>query len=309
MSTATDPSLQQRFREAVLRTLADYMKSRGLDTASRSTEIEFSSASLDANAQPRFRMALPPALIDEDLGAAHVFYHDVAGRGFEFGLRRFLDLHLRSDDVFIDVGAHWGIHALTAATVHPHQVAVLAIEAHPGNCARLHRWVELNGLEGDIEVISKAIGDSEGEVRLWMSGSSMGHSIRTAGHEAGSKAIDVGMTTIDRVLADRPHLRWRRFLLKLDVEGNEIEALNGARDLFSREDVVAVIWEKSAFHEPAVQARRDQAIWEFLDSRGFQHFRMEDENAGGRFLPLERRDVICNIFSLRPDFGPHSRYG
>ena len=56
------------------------------------------------------------SLILTDRGAALLFYREVAGRGWEFTLRRFLDLHLSSDDVFIDVGAHWGIHALTAAT-------------------------------------------------------------------------------------------------------------------------------------------------------------------------------------------------
>ena len=302
-------SLQQRFREAVRVALADYLRSRGLDAAAASTEIEFDSASLDVAGLPRFKMTLPAELINDDLGAAHVFYHDVMGRGFEFGLRRFLDLHLASDDVFVDVGAHWGIHALTAATVHPHQISVLAVEAHPDNCARLRRWVELNRLEGDIDVVCGAIGDRQGVARLWMSGSSMGHSVRGEGHEPGSTAIDIDMTTIDRLVAERSHLRWRRFFLKIDVEGNEGEALEGARGLFEREDVAAVVWEKSAFRERAAQAQRDEAVWRFLDSRGFQHYRMEDENLGGRLLPLESRDVICNIFSLAPSLRPRASYG
>jgi FkbM family methyltransferase len=300
---------ERRFFETVRAALTEYARKQGLESISGSAEIDIPSASLDANGRPRFTMTLPASLIKSDLGAAHVFYDDVAGRGWEFGLRRFLDLHLASDDVFIDVGAHWGIHSLTAATLYPNQVSVLAIEPHPENCARLRRWVERNQLEADVEVISSAIGDHEGPARLWLSGSSMGHSLRTERTEPGSTAIDVSVTTIDQLLADRPQLRWRRFFLKIDVEGYELEALTGAQHLFSTESVAAVIWEKSAFHEPAVQARRDDAIWQFLDSRGFEHFRIEHEHLGGRLLPIEDTDVLCNIFSLLPNFEVRERYG
>src|SRR5262249_51808967 len=152
--------------------------------------------------------------------------------------------HVRPDDVFIDVGAHWGIHSLTAATLWPGQVAVLAVEAHPDNAARLGSWIGRNRLEADIDVISKAIGDAESAVRVWVSASSMAHHLRGAASEPGMTTIEVGMTTVDRLLAERPHLHWRRFIVKIDVEGYEPEVLAGARRLFSTEEVAAVLWEK-----------------------------------------------------------------
>jgi len=309
MSANDQAQRQARFLEAVRTALADYVKQRARDPTPGAGEVEFPSASLHADARPRFTMSLPYSLVEQDLGAAHLFYHDVVGRGFEFGLRRFLDLHLSSDDVFIDVGAHWGVHALTAATVHPQQVSVLAVEAHPDNFARLRQWVERNGLTGDIDVVRSAIGDRDGKARLWTSGSSMGHSIRDEGHEPSSTAVEVDVTTIDRMVAQRAHLRWRRFMLKIDVEGNELEALRGAQELFSREHVAAVIWEKSAFHGATSQSERDRALWEFLDSRGFRHFRMQDDNVGGPLLPIDDRQVMGNVFSLAPDVMPRSRYG
>src|SRR6185312_12467934 len=119
------------FLRVVRSTLATFVAARGLEELPNAAEIEFPAASLDANGVPRFTLRLPSSLICNDLGAACVFYDDVAGRGWEFSLRRFLDLHLVSDDVFIDIGAHFGIHALTAATVLSKQVSVLAIEPYP----------------------------------------------------------------------------------------------------------------------------------------------------------------------------------
>jgi len=300
---------QEEFLSIVRSTLVKFVAEQGLDRTSGATEIEFPSASLDANGIPRFTMTLPASLIRNDMGAACVFYDDVAGRGFEFALRRFLDLHLTSDDVFIDVGAHFGVHSLTAATNLPRQVSVLAIEPHPGNSARLRGWVELNQLETDILVIPKAIGEREGVLPMWLSGSSMGHSLRTGAHEVGSTAMEVGVTTVDRLLVDHPHLQWRRVILKIDVEGCELEVLTGAQQLFATGNVAAVIWEKGAFHSRAAQDRRDTAVFDFLDVRGFEHFYMEDETLGGRIIPVDRRDLLCNIYSLVRNFPRNERYG
>jgi hypothetical protein len=123
----------------VRETLAGFAAARGiaLPEADDAARIDVPAAFGDAGGMPRFTMAFPASLIGSDLGASLMFHHEVAGRGYEFALHRFLDLHLASDDVFVDVGAHWGIHALTAATRWPAQVSVLAIEAHPENCATL----------------------------------------------------------------------------------------------------------------------------------------------------------------------------
>ena len=150
----------------------------------------------------------PASLVLSDLGAAHLFYREIAERGYEFALRRFLDLTLNSDDVFIDVGAHWGVHSLTAATLLPNQVSVLAIEAHPTNSARLHTWVERNRLEADVEVVPIAVGDREGVAQMRVDGSSMGHSLRERGSDIGATTtIEIGVTTLDRLLSQRAHLR------------------------------------------------------------------------------------------------------
>ena len=300
---------EQHFLTIVEAALAEFARSQGLDPQSDEPEIAIPSASLDAGGNPRFTMRLPASLIRNDLGAAHVFYKDVAGRGFEFAIRRFLDVHLQSDDVFIDVGAHWGIHSLTAATVLPGQVSVLAIEPFPENHARLRSWIDDNQLDADIEVVATAIGDREGAAKLWVSGSSMGHTLRTDAGPSGSATIDVGVTTVDRLVAERAHLHWRRVILKIDVEGCELEALTGARELFSSGNIAAVIWEKARFFEPAVQERRDDAIFDFLNARGFAHFRIEDENLGGRLLALEGKEALCNVFSLAPGFDRQERYG
>ncbi len=148
--------------------LEEYARRAGLDpSALESADIEFPAAYVNTNGDPRFTLSIPGSLILGDLGAAILFQHEVAARGWESPLRNFLDAQLRSDDAFIDVGAHWGIHSLTAATTRlSNQVSVLAIEAHPENAERLRNWVARNRLQDVVEIISTAAGDREGIAQL-----------------------------------------------------------------------------------------------------------------------------------------------
>jgi FkbM family methyltransferase len=303
---------ERRFRGAVRAAYAEFARRNHLDPdleATGETELEFPSAALDANGSPRFKMWMPASLVLSDLGAAHLFYREVTGQGYEFALRRFIDLTLNSDDVFIDAGAHWGIHSLTAATLLRNQVSVLAIEAHPENSARLRAWVARNQLDTDVEVVPMAVGDQERLVQMRVDGSSMGHSLRQ--HESSLGAvtmIEVGMTTLDRLLIERPHLRWRRVIVKLDVEGYELEALTGARELLSSGRVAAIVWENGEFYGREIRDLRTNKLVDFLNSFGFEHFGMRDEGRVMRLVPLQGRNFLGDIFSLAPSFDRKERY-
>lgn len=289
------------FLGEVRATLKEYARRAGLDpSAIESTDIEFPAAFVNANGDPRFTLSIPGSLILSDLGAALLFQHEVTARGWEFALRNFLDAQLRSDDVFIDVGAHWGIHSLTAATTRlSNQISVLAIEAHPENAERLRGWVARNRLQDMVEVIATAVGDREGTAQLRINGSSMGHSLEGNAANVGSPAIEIGVTTLDSIMALRTPLQWRRVILKIDVEGHEYEVLAGARRLFATGDVAAVLWENGEHSEPEVLGERRKATLAFLNSFGFAHYRFDGEK--DRLTPLPTLDVACDVYSLSPE--------
>lgn len=262
--------------------------------------IGVDARSLDSDGQSRFRMQLPAGRIRHDLGIALLFSQETASIGYEMGLRRFLDAHLESDDVFIDVGAHWGIHALTAATRRRGEIAVLAVEPHPTNLEHLRRWIAANDLGQDIEVVPAAIGAEAGTTFL-MANSSMGYRVALCGTE-------VPITTLDALLAERDWLRWRRIVLKIDVEGHELAVFEGARQLLESCDVAAVIWEKGESYGTAAADPRLRSIFQDLDARGFRHYCFRDEHQGGELIPLVELGRTCNVYSLRPGFERKPRY-
>src|SRR3972149_3162774 len=68
-------------------------------------------------------------------------------------------------DVFLDMGANCGFHAMIAATKKLAS-EVIAFEPDPGNRAKLMRNIEANGLGEEIWVLDYALGDKPGETTL-----------------------------------------------------------------------------------------------------------------------------------------------
>lgn len=131
---------------------------------------------------------------------------------------------LRPDDVLFDIGANIGLVALHAAR---RCRTVTAFEPDPAFRIRLERNLQLNpGLS--VDVLPFAIGDSEGSASLFTDGAE-GNSPSLV-HQRGEKdAVEVRVQTLDTLVASGA-LRTPT-VLKLDIEGAEVLALRGAKQL------------------------------------------------------------------------------
>lgn len=240
----------------------------------------------DRNGLPRYRMPIPRSFLP-DPGINYLVERERAGIGYEFATRSFLDAHLMPGDLFIDVGAHWGIMSLHAATRWPGQITVLACEGAPRNQVNLQRWVTENDLGGSIEIIRSAIADRTGRGEMRPQ-STMGHSLEMA--ENGS----VEVTTIDDLLAARPHLANCRVIVKIDVEGSEDQVIAGMAKLLASGRVAALIWERGRTHDEAAVARIRRCLAQF----GFSAWRFESEDKAGALIPFVDDGRVDNVFEL-----------
>ncbi len=267
------------------------------------------SAFKDAEGKPRFELPIPPATL-KDMAIKHLFEREAGFGGFEYPTRSFFDTHLEPGDLFIDVGAHWGIFALTAATRHPGEIQVLAIEAHPGNVTRLLAAVAHNRLQPAVEVVAAAAGHKHGTAPL-MINTTMGHSIRGLGLKGlakGDHHLAVPIITLDGLLAERPALATRRCLIKIDVEGFEPQVVAGAKRLLESGRVAALIWEKGrAFESEPSQTHMRQMI-AYLTSLGFTQHRLPSHDLGGALMPFVASTGSYNVIALAPGFEPRAAY-
>jgi FkbM family methyltransferase len=146
---------------------------------------------------------------------------------------------------FVDVGANVGAVCLPVAARHPAR-RVLALEAHRGLSAVLAANALCNGLT-NVEVTHALVGREPG--------------VRTFDTPPLTASVDFGMLAVaaegdfaERVLVktlDEVAPRDTR-LVKIDVEGHELEVIQGARRLV-RETRPAWIVEALQKHEPDVR--------------------------------------------------------
>lgn len=134
---------------------------------------------------------------------------------------------LKPGDVFIDIGACYGYHALTCARRVGSQGRVYAFEPQLDMFAALQENARYNGL-ATVEAENLALSDRSECLQLYrFSDLGVGHtSIATLGH-AVSQVLTCPAITLDEYLARRGinHVT----LIKLDAEGSELKILRGAQ--------------------------------------------------------------------------------
>jgi FkbM family methyltransferase len=140
----------------------------------------------------------------------------------------------------VDCGANIGYWSVR---VRPRVRAVVAVEPYPETFARLQANARANG--PGITCVQAAVWRTDGETL-----SVVGHHLRHAGASVvnrreragtgGYVAADVPSVTVDRLVAEHCPDPSAPIVLKLDVEGAEVAALEGARTTLAERDVLVV---------------------------------------------------------------------
>jgi FkbM family methyltransferase len=134
--------------------------------------------------------------------------------------------HLRPGDVFWDVGANAGYHSLLGArTVGPNG-AVVAFEPDPRACEIIRDQLSLNGIS-NCTIEEAAVADRPGSVVLRRLPNCLMSTLD--GIVEGGEPLDVRATTMDSMLETSPPPN----LIKMDIEGAEVLALQGGERLFA----------------------------------------------------------------------------
>lgn len=161
----------------------------------------------------------------------------------------------------VDVGAFCAGFALLHHRRFDH---VYAFEPFPSNFAACRRNIELSNAADRITVEEAAVSATPGMTRLFLATPDT-HSII----DRGGAHIDVRAVTVDGALS-REHRPVR--LMKLDIEGAEVEALRGATGILTRDGPDIVAEANSESHRAALEfflGRHGYILDAALDGRNF----------------------------------------
>ena len=167
-----------------------------------------------------------------DLDDAYWLGPLMKGAGYEPEVEVALARFLRPGTAFIDCGANIGYWSVIAAERITDLAHVIAVEASPFLVERLRVNAALNA--DNFQVLHAAVWRTAGEtIRLATdrdrhSWGSVSPSVTAELRREGFQTMEVSTTTLDAVTQA---VNAQRFIVKLDVEGAEIQALEGARRL------------------------------------------------------------------------------
>lgn len=160
---------------------------------------------------------------------------------YESQLERAIHREIRPGMTAYDLGANVGYITMLLAHAVGERGKVVAIEALPENVSRLQEAVRLNGVAGRVTVVPKAVGSRKGRQPFLVHTSpGMGRLGESRPEEPESpSSLDVEVVTIDALVRDEgfptPHL------VKIDLEGGEIAALEGMRQVLLQATPVLLI--------------------------------------------------------------------
>jgi FkbM family methyltransferase len=146
-----------------------------------------------------------------------------------------LDLLFRGaadvDYTLLDCGANYGYWSVLVSSAPMGSHKAIAIEPSSQNFAKLKNNAEING--NRFELMKCAIGSGRGTARL--SGTKH-EAFSIAGSAGGGE--DVPVIALDNLIADGKVSATGKYLIKLDVEGVEIEAIKGGARLLQTDSML-----------------------------------------------------------------------
>ena len=185
----------------------------------------------------------------------------------ETGTIAWIDRHLRAGDVFYDIGANIGAYTIFAGHRLGGGGQVIAFEPHVPNASSLIENVFANGLERRVQIVTAALSGETGygrfnyyDIRAGTSSSQYGRE-SVEGHPFEPQFTEIKHGCTVDALCDGGLIR-PPDLVKIDVDGLELDVLEGMRRVMTAADRPRSV-------QVEVSAQNATRIEEFMASCGF----------------------------------------
>ncbi|PWT72759.1 MAG: FkbM family methyltransferase [Bacteroidetes bacterium] len=176
-------------------------------------------------------------------------------------------LHLlRENDLFADIGANIGVFSVLASVNAG--ANTVAIEPVPGTFSRLVRNIRANNMSEKICPRQIGVGSERGEILFSSNHDTINHVLTDWEIKQNVPSVKVHVSTIDEIFNSECPC-----LIKMDVEGFEWPALQGAKRTMSDSRLKAIIIEING--SGSSYGISDDEIHSFLLSQGLTPYSYE----------------------------------
>ncbi len=191
---------------------------------------------------------------------------------YEEGTIALMKRILKDGDTFVDIGSNIGLMSLAASKFVGENGVVYAFEPHPDTFSILQDNIELNNSK-NIFSYNIALGAKEEKALIYSNmkvNRGSASLIKTSHNQSEGK--DVAIKSLDDFIIEKGIKNIR--MVKVDVEGWELEVFKGARQLLGGENAPIVCFEYSNGH--ALQNGQLSDLYKFIQSvNDYKLYRLE----------------------------------
>lgn len=186
----------------------------------------------------------------------------------EFEDMAFLLHYLKEGDMFFDVGANIGSYSILASSCK--KAFVNTFEPVPSTFQYLERNVHLNKVEDLVRTFNVGVSDVAGKILFTNGLDTINHAVLQI-EEGTADCIEVEVVPLDSFYPQsQPNL------MKIDVEGFEFQALNGALKLLGAETLDGIIIELNGTGKR--YGHSDETVHKLLGKNGYQPYSYDPFN-------------------------------
>lgn len=211
-----------------------------------------------------------------DTGVEYTLYR----RGtYEEGILDFLGKKFGGKGAFVDVGANIGLMSIYVASKFP-KSTVHAFEAHPLTMDIFKENIAINHLS-NVEPYAFALGSEEGEAMIYTDHGKNRGGASLLSPETLSEGFEIPVRRLDSMNLEKVEV------VKLDVEGYELEVLKGAEQTIRRDHPILIIEVSAGRGKERMLAHE---IFDFVQALGnYTIYKLK----GGK----ERRSALVEVKS------------
>ena len=210
----------------------------------------------------------------------------------------FIAKFLRPDEQFVDIGAHSGLFTIHGAKIVGSKGSIISFEPTPETHKRLVENIKLNNLE-NVKAFSKAISAQNGCLDFYTikDGFEAWNSLAPPPKSKSFEKITVETIQIDRIAEMELDFE-KSALIKIDVEGWELELLKGGKKLFEMKNAPSLMVEFT--DENVTNAGTTcKELYQYLSHLGYKLFTYNKRKGKLKSAPIKDYYPYENIIATK----------
>lgn len=208
---------------------------------------------------------------------------------------------LREGQVIVDIGANFGYYSLIASHMMGQSGQVYAFEPSPKTLEILRLNTEQRH---NVFIVDKAVSNASGEIRFFHTDDYVNSgSVANPPFKEASEVAEISVQAIS--LDEYFPADFEINFLKIDIQGDDLKALEGARQIIQRSPSIKILveWAPTWMKNAGIQA---QELPNLLKRLGFDKLTVLDDFLGetysvGKFLEITKQDAsgkrFCNLLA------------